>query len=148
MRKIKSQSGAVELVWGKFYAASRLQHASRNMRHAKIKSGFTTEGTEFTEGELRSVAVLAVGAPLEGRTKPGIKSIFITGLAEKEIFCSETSVAYPSFSLRSLMWESACRRRVGAFACKQAPTVGPGLAGISSVNSVTSVVNPSSVCGV
>jgi hypothetical protein len=77
MRKIKSQSGAVELVWGKFYAASRLQHASRNMRHAKIKSGFTTEGTEFTEGELRSVAVLVLGGPLVGRTKPRITTPFV-----------------------------------------------------------------------
>jgi len=33
--------------WPFFYAASRLQHASRNMRHAKIKNGLTTE---FTEG--------------------------------------------------------------------------------------------------
>ena len=43
------------------------------MQHAKIKSGFTTEGSEFTEGGFRSIAVLAVGAPLEGRTKPRIK---------------------------------------------------------------------------
>ena len=60
---------------GFLLAALRLQHASCITQHAKIKSGFTTEATEFTERELLSAAVLVVlvlGAPLEGRTKPGI----------------------------------------------------------------------------
>ncbi len=45
-----------------FIAASRLQHASRNMRHAKIKSGFTTEDTEFTEEKKASFSVCSVNS--------------------------------------------------------------------------------------